>query len=245
MTQPNQVSVVSDSDYLKYIDGSITMTYGAGGTYTLYPYDSSPGGLSAGLTTITHNFGEVPITRVFWDPAKNGTWYNCQAVSGTALITPRIKTLSTTTTVDLILAADSPATNIPVYYRIYDIGSTALSSDDKVDKIFYKGSGSTTVPVRVSVSVAGSSTITIPHGQGEDILWTIQFSENGTDWYPEGVRLVGGPDTTSGPPGGPYARYFETTAYGYANSTNLNIVLQNSYTSTKLIYYRYTLDYKI
>lgn len=235
---PDAVSVTSDNDYLKIsLDGNATISTVVGGDP-----DASPLAFESGSGTITHNLGTVPLVRAYADVAKNGVWHDSDQddTADTWLTT------SSTTTLTKLIINDvfDPRTDIPVFYRIYNLGSEAITSDERVDKIFYKEPGVAGSVIAGSTISPASTTITYSHGQGEVVNWTLQFSEDNITWYNGGQRIVGTPDTGSGPPGGPYARYFYTAAYGYCSSTTFTIVLRNAYTTAKTIYYRYALDYR-
>lgn len=243
MADLNTLSWTSDKDYLEiFAEGSITLN--ANGTPdadSTFPADpDGPFGF-ASSTIITHNLGYVPLVRAHWDPDKNGKWYSDK----NAAKDPWLKIIATTTQVKLIMNTHGAAkTNIPVWYRIYELKSKSVTSDSNFDKIFKKAYTSKTVGASSGSFTTIESTLTVPHGQDEAPAFTVQFSENGTDWYESGTQIVGPFDTTSGPPGGPYARYFFTSMYAYADDTNLYIVGQNNYTSSKTLQLRYALDYK-
>jgi hypothetical protein len=84
----------------------------------------------------------------------------------------------------------------------------------------------------------------IAHNGGAAPLWSVQFSEDGRNWYSEGTRIVGPYDTGSGPPGGPYSRYYYTTVFTRADANYLYIHLQSNYGSPKTIFVRYECDYR-
>ncbi len=242
MSQLNQQSLTSDRDYLKIWQDSY-ITLNANGTPdadSTFPADpSAPFGF-ASSTTITHNLGYVPLVRAFWDPDKNGRWYGEKS----SFKDPWLKVIATTTTVKLIMNTDGAAkTDIPVFYRIYDLGNQAVDSDSRIDKIFAKAVTSGVVGSSGSSFTVTEATVTIPHTAGERPLYTVQFSEDQINWYAAGTQIVGPFDTGSGPPGGPYARYYFTSCYCYTDGNNLYVVLQNNYASSKTIYIRYELDY--
>ncbi len=233
-------SVTSDKDYLKiFDDGPITVSTVGGGDA-----DADLLAVESGSETITHNIEDVPMVRAFYDPEDNGMWYDSPA-DGDNFATCWLTLSSTTTTTKLIINSLDPQTDIPVFYRIYDLGDRSFTSDDRIDKIFRKDDDlSDTVDAAADSASPETTTITIPHGQGEVVNWTLQFSEDGSTWSNGGSRLNGAPDTTSGPPGGPYSFNFYTIAYGKCDDTNFYIVLRSNYDSEKTIFLRYALDYR-
>lgn len=241
MTQLSKLSLTSDRDYLEiYQDGAITLN--ANGTPdadSTFPADpSAPFGF-ASSTTITHNLGSVPLVRAFWDPDKNGKWYGEKS----SFKDPWLKVIVTDTYVKLIMNTDGGAkTAIPVFYRIYDLGNVAVTSDSRIDKIFAKGQTSGSVGSSPSSLDITEATIIIPHSGGELPIYTVQFSEDQVNWYSSGTSIVGPPDPLSGPPGNP-SRFFNTSIYCYIDASNLYVVLQNNYATSKTIYIRYALDY--
>lgn len=243
MSQLNQQSLTSDRDYLKiFTDGLITLN--ANGTPdadSTFPADpSAPFGF-ASSTTITHNLGSVPLVRAFWDPDKNGRFYGEKS----SFKDPWLKVIVTDTYVKLIMNTDGGAkTAIPVFYRIYDLGNVAVTSDSRIDKIFTKAQTSGVATLSGGSFTVVDTLLTIPHSGGELPLYTVQFSEDQINWYAAGTRIVGPFDTTSGPPGGPYARYYFTSVYCYVDASNLYVVMQNNYASNKTLYIRYALDYQ-
>lgn len=248
MSLPSQQSFTSDKDYL-YInqDGAITISANATpDADSTFPADpGAPFGL-AGFATINHSLGSIPLVRAFWDPAKNGMWYANKDLNNTALPDPWLKTISTLTAVKLIMNTDGAAkTDIPVFYRIYDFLQVAVNSDSRVDKIFKKDAKNGNVAASPGSITVVETLLTLPHGAGEVPIWSLEFSEDQINWYNEGRQIVGPFDTTSGPPGGPYARYYYTSAYARADSNNFYVILQSNYGSIKTIYVRYALDYRI
>jgi hypothetical protein len=243
----SDVSITSDKDYLKiFQDGQVLIS--ANGTPdadSTYPADpNAPTGF-AGSQTITHNLGTVPLVRAYWDKDKNGRWYNALAYVSGVPFDPRLKIIVTTSTLKLIMGTDGGAkTNIPVFYRIYDFGSKSMDSDRRIDKIFLVDDASGVVSAAAVSDIPNQTVITIPHGAGEAPLFTIEFSENQSDWYSEGSQIVGGFDTSSGPPGGPYAYYYYTTASASVDATNLYLTLESNYATSKTIYVRFALDYR-
>lgn len=244
MTQLNQQSITSDKNYL-YIfqDGQVLInanqTPDADSTYPADP--TGPFGF-ASFQTITHNLNSVPLVRAFWDPAKNGMWYNARLNS----VDPWLKTIATTTQLKLIMNTDGAAkTNIPVFYRIYDFLSVAVNSDSRVDKIFLKdATRSVSVGSSASSILYTEAILTIPHGAGEVPIWSLEFSEDGRNWYEEGTFIVGPSDPASGPPGNP-SRTFNTQAMARADATNFYISGFNNYATSKTIFFRFALDYRI
>lgn len=241
MTLVNRVSLSSDFDYLKIAaDGAITLdANGTPDADSTFPADpSAPFGFASSVT-IGHSLGTVPMVRAFWDANKNGVWYG-EKLSGQD---PWLKIIATTSTVKLIMNTDGGAkTAIPVFYRIYDLGNVAVTSDSRIDKVFLASSTSGVVALSGSSASYSTTTLTIPHGGAAAPIYTIEISEDTVNWYPAGVEIVGPFDTGSGPPGGPYARYYSTSAYGYVDSTNLYIVLRSNYNVQKTVYVRYAVD---
>lgn len=243
----SSVSITSDKDYLKiHDDGLITIS--ANGTPdadSTFPADPNPPFGKAGSTTITHNLGTVPLVRAFWDPAKNGRWYNAFVFPAGVQIDPWLKFIATTSTLKLIMNTNGAAkTNIPVFYRIYDFGNKAVDSDSRIDKVFLKSVANATLGAAPSSAAPVQTTVAISHGAGEVPNWTLEFSEDQTNWYSEGSQIVGPFDTASGPPGGPYVRFFYTSAFAMMDTTNINITFESNYGSGKTIYVRFALDYR-
>lgn len=242
-------SLNSDYDYLKiHLNGSVNMDANtAPSTQSSLPAAPFPPSGYANETVINHGLGYIPMFRVFWDPDKNGTLYGTFANPSGGRKDPWLTAFVDTANLTLILNTDGGTkSDVPVYYRIYDNQGTAVDSDSAIDKIFKVGSSSVSVPASGTSVVTNDVTITIPHGADETPFFTVQFSENSTDWYPLGSRIEGTFDTTSGPPGGPYSRIFYTSAYAYSDADNLYIVCQSNYTaSAKTIYVRYALDYAV
>lgn len=245
MTQLNEQSLTSDKDYL-YIqqDGQLLInsntTPDADSTF---PADPSAPFAFASFQTVTHGLGSVPLVRAFWDPAKNGLWYNARLNN----VDPWLKIIATTTQLKLIMNTDGGAkTNIPVFYRIYDFLNVAVNSDSRVDKIITKdATRSVVVPASPGSITVVESTLTIAHGLGEVPIWSLEFSEDGVNWYQEGGQIVGPFDLGSGPPGGPYARYYYTQAYARADSSNFYITGQSNYATQKTLLFRFALDYRL
>lgn len=247
-------SVTSDRDYLEIVANNNTLvsaTSHAGDADGVFPNTVSPTNDSvtdyAGSTTVTHSLGLVPMVRAFRDSDKNGRLYSTIRWTSGAYLADSggatLLTLSTTTTTKLIITSGSSVADVPVYYRIYRFGTKGFTSDSSIDKIFTKGSGSKTMTAAADSDLPVTSTDTVAHGQGEKIFWSLEFSEDQTNWYKEGSLVFGAPDTASGPPGGPYARNYYFTAYGSTDATNFYITYVHNYTSQKTIYVRYVLDY--
>lgn len=254
MTQLNKLSLTSDRDYLKiHDDGQLLIsTSGAAESDATFPVDAFAATLS-GSQTINHGLGTAPLVRTFWDPNKNGQWWAAHAFPDPSLglfpffeVDPFLIPIITSQDLKLIIGTNGSAvTDIPVFYRIYDLGNVAITSDSRIDKIFAKEPGQTaTAPAAPDSFDPTFKVITIPHPAGEAPIWTFQFSEDGSNWYNENGKIIGPPDTGSGPPGGPYSVYYYTRAFCYADSRNFYIILENNYASDKTIHYRYTLDYR-
>jgi hypothetical protein len=243
-------SLTSDRDYLEIVangNTTVSATSVGGDADGVFPRTVDYGSYSGGVT-ITHNIGEVPIVRGFFDSAKNGRLYNTiRWSSGSSYLAdkaaPLLITQSTTTTTRLIINAQSSVTGVPVYYRIYRFGTKGVTSDASIDKIFGKRSDAQTVSTAVSSSDPVEVTATIPHGQAEKIFWTLEFSDDQINWYREGAPVFGAPDTGSGPPGGPYANYYYFVAYGSSDATNFYVTYVHNYSTSKTIYTRFTWDY--
>lgn len=236
-------SVTSDKDYLEIaFEGSTTVsTVGGGDPDAAYPANPGPG-FDSGSVTITHNLGSIPIVRLFYDPLKNGVWYNTLGFenpvsAGATWNEPAMFPVITTSTVKFVLGSDSGAqTDIPIFYRIYDLGDKTLTSDERVDKIFLKDSTVGTVDASAGAGDPGTLRLIIPHGKSDWPLWTLQFSENTVTWYQEGTRIAG--NALGG------GAYNYTHAYGSADSTNFYVTLVNGYNTEKTIYVRYVLEYR-
>lgn len=242
MNHLNKISLTSDRQYLK-IWKSDLVTISANGTPdsdSSYPADpSSPFGFSGSLV-VPHTLGYVPFVRAFWDPDKDGSFYGEKSSNKD----PWLKVIAKNSYVKLIMNTDGAAKlNIPVYYRIYDIGNVSVSSDLLIDKIFLKNTTSGIVGSSVSSLDLTESVIVIPNPSGERPLYSVQFSQDNNNWYAAGTKIIGPFDTSSGPPGGPYSRYYYTSVYAKVNKDNLYIFLQNNYPVSKQIYVRYELDY--
>lgn len=233
-------SLTSDNDYLKLrFEGSTNITVTA-----TSDADDHPNAVYSKAFTINHSLGEVPMVRSWLDVDKNGRWhdgkYNLATGSDFWLTSS-----STTSATKIILNSNSSTTtNMPVYYKIYANGTKGFSSDDLYDKIFKKGTSSTTISASGSPGTFTTSTITIPHPEGEEPLYHIEFSEDGTNFYGLGSIIEGPPDTTSGPPGGPYSRYFITLGEAYSTTSSVVVTLYHNYGSDRTIYIRYALEYE-
>lgn len=244
------LSLTSDFDYLKiHDDGEILVSAddSTPDSDSQYPNDiDAPFGF-AGFETINHNLGSVPLVRAFWDPVKNGRWWNTYSFPGGTKLDPWLKYIVTTSQLKLIMNTDSGSAknNIPVFYRIYDLGSKAIDSDSRIDKVFLKDTNNGSVSAAASSLDVSQKILTIPHGAGQAPLWVLQFAESANGpWYGEGNEIIGPYDTSSGPPGGPYARWYWTRAFGSVDSTNFYVYLQSNYASSKTIYVRFALDYR-
>lgn len=252
MTQLKDLSLTSDREYLKiYKEGTGTLdATGSVDPETTLPKDAF-GATYSNSVTIYHGLGYVPLVKVYWDPMKNGRWWQSHSFPDSSLglfpyqeVDPYVNVIVDTTTIKIIMASNrSGVTAIPYIYRIYDIGNVAATSDSPIDKIFQKGSGSATASAAGGTMAPSFTIVTIPHDHGYPPVFDIQFSEDGDNFYTENQKIIGPPDTGSGPPGGPYSRYFYSWVYGYSDANNLYIILVNVYTYAKTIYYRYTLGY--
>ncbi len=238
-------SLTSDRDYLEILtDGDVTISTGDSDSDAEFPNTAFAGAVY-GVYTVMHNLGSIPLVRAFYDPDKDGTLYNTRRVDDIGTIEPWLTTVSTTTTTKLIINSGSSGTAIPVYYRLYRFGDKSVTSDERIDKIFaVEPSVSVDLGAAASSSASESTILTIPHGQGEAVLNTLRFSEDNSEWHSAGSAIFGGFDTASGPPGGPYARIFYTTAMGYSDATNFYIEFRHNHPTPKTIYASYALDYK-
>lgn len=242
MTQLNKLSLTSDRDYLEiYQDGLITISADSTpDSDSTFPADPSAPSGYAGFVNITHNLGTIPLVRAFWDADKNGTFYG-EKISGKD---PWLKVIANSTDVKLIMNTDGAVKNdIPVFYRIYDFGSKSVTSDSRIDKIFKKGQTSGVALLSGVSSSATETILTIPHNAGEVPLYTVQFSEDNTNWYPAGSQIIGEFDTSSGS-GGVYSIYYFTSVYCYVDNLTLYVVMLSNYPSDKTLYIRYVLDYR-
>src|SRR5688572_24856645 len=124
-------SVTSDNDYLKiHDDDEITIDTVGGGDA-----DADLIATHSGSATITHNLGIVPMVRLFFDPQKDGVWHD-SAADGANI--PWLTRSVTTTTMKPIINSLGAETDIPVFYRMYDLGDESVTSDERIDKIFAK-----------------------------------------------------------------------------------------------------------
>jgi hypothetical protein len=244
-------SITSARDYLEIVlndNVNVSATVVGGDADGVFPATVTPGTYS-GSTTLTHNIGSVPITRIFYDSDKNGTLYNTiRWTDGLfylgSVVAPQGLVVNTTTTTKLLINAPSSVSNVPIYYRVYRFGDKSVTSEELIDKIFDKGTSSRTITAASDSDTPKLATDTIPHNQGEKIFWSLEFAESANGpWYKEGTLLFGDPDTSSGPPGGPYARYEYKTAYGYADATNFYVNYVHNHTSSQTIYVRYVWDF--
>lgn len=246
-------SVTSDRDYLEIAsdnNGSnilVSATTIGGSIDGVIPQTIAQGSYS-GSTSVTHNLLTIPVVRAFYDSDKNGKLYNTTRFdNGGAYLSyvsaPQLLTVSTTLATKFVINAFSSVSDVPVFYRIYNFGTKGFTSGSRIDKIFHKGTSSKTVGAAPNSDTPVLATDTLPHGQGEQIFWTLQFSTDQTNWYREGTPLFGAADTTSGPPGGPYARYFYHVAYGYADATNFYVNYVHNYGTSQTIYVRFVQDY--
>lgn len=240
-------SVTSDRDYLEIIaDGYTTLSATASGDAdAAFPANflAEP---NYGILTIDHNLGTVAMVRVFYDPDKNGTLYNTLKYTGGSYLaygTTYLSTANRTTQTKIILNASSAVTNIPIYYRVYSFDSIkSTTSDRKMDKIFLGDTGQATLGAAANSDTPTVTIQPIGHPYNEAVLNTLQFSEDAVTWYSAGNPLYGSADTTTGPPVGPYSRYFYTLATGYSDATTFYIRYEHNYATSKTIYVRYTLD---
>lgn len=248
-------SITSDRDYLELVtSGDTTINANTNphadsdGQFpnTAFPFSGPTDYGNA--QTITHNIGSVPIVRVWFDSDKNGRLYNTiRNTTGDYLALvqrPHVIPVSTTTTTKLLTMSPVSETNVPVHYRIYRFGTKGLTSDEVVDKIFDSGLDNKTLGAAADSLSPVLATTTIAHGQGEQILWKLQFSLDQSTWYDEGAIVYGSPDTSSGPPGGPYARYYYHNAYASADATNFYVTYLHNHPSSQTIYTRWVWEYK-
>lgn len=254
----NQTSITSDFDFLKvaFSDTVLITTTAVSDPDFQFPVDPFGGfGFGEqGILPINHNLGTIPLVRAWIDPLKNGVWHGSNTTfyppysAFISTIEPNLLTLVGPNTLKLCVnALGGHQSNIPVYYRIYSLSDVGVDSDSLIDKIFAKS------PAGYSQSVGGASSSSdpkeevfpVPHGQNEAIIWTMQFSVDQVDWYNDGNFIYGPPDTGSGPPGGPYARYYYQRAYMYGDNNNVYLVCEHNYASTTTFYFRWTLEYRI
>jgi len=245
-------SVTSDRVYLPIVNKSgltpelVSATAVGGDADGIFPKTLAQGTYS-GSTTITHNVGSIPLVRAFYDSDKNGKIYCTTRFDTSGYLgyasAPQLLTVNTSTTTKLIINAFSAVSNIPVYYKIYRFGTKGFTSDEEIDKIFDHDVDSKTVSAAANSNAPSLGTSTILHDQGELIGWELEFSDDQDNWYKQGTPLFGAADTASGPPGGPYARYFYKTAYGYTDSTNFYINYVHNYPTNQTMYARFVWDY--
>lgn len=244
----SDVSATSDKDYLKIWNDNLESisTSAASDADFAFPADAFGGGAQQGIVTVNHLLGVVPMVRAFIDPGKNGLWYSSQAVIGSTPIDPILLTLITTSQFKMCVQSGTSKTNIPVFWRLYQLGVNALDSDNRIDKIFSKSTPGYFIDLGAAASSASpvQSNTPIAHGQTDAPIWTMQFSDDGAHWYNDGNYIYGAPDTTSGPPGGPYARYFYMRAYAAGDATNFYVRVEHNYPGTKRFYVRWVLDYR-
>lgn len=250
----SNASITSDVDYLKIFDDNTLFITTATSYDSDFTFPTDPfGGFAAppsemGIATINHNLGTIPIVRAFIDSGNNGLWYSSYSQIGFISIDPNLLTLVSTTSLKLCVNAGSHKANIPVYYRIYNPTNRAISSDARIDKIFLKSNPlAPTQATLGAVAFSGDNIQTvaaIPHGQNEAICFTMQFSQDQVNWYNDGGFIYGPPDTSSGPPGGPYSRYYYTRAYAAADSTNFYVRFEHNYPNPVTLYARWALDYR-
>lgn len=249
---PSQTSLTSDFDYLKILkDDTIAVTTTTpSDTDFLFPNDPFGGFGSGeqGIALINHNLGSVPLVRAYIDPANNGHWYSSYQQNGFILIDPNLLSLVDTSNLKLCVNSSSHKSNVPVWYRIYKTSNQAISSDDRIDKIFQKSNPASPTTITLGPCTFSSDNIqglsTILHGQNEPIAWRMQFSQDNVNWYNDGNFIYGPPDTGSGPPGGPYAYYYYCRAYASADNNNFYVLFEHNYPSSVTLYARWTLDYR-
>lgn len=246
-------SLTSDRDYLELLlrgdfsmDANVTPPSDTDG---VFPQTVLDPGLAYGTSAlIIHNIGTIPIVRAWYDSDKNGRLYNTprHTTGGYLAIAqrPQIMTISTTTTTKILSISPVSETSIPVHYRIYRFGTKGVTSDENIDKIFGKGVHSQAIGGAADSFSPVTASTTIAHGQGEQILWKLQFSVDQSTWYNEGAYLFGAADTSTGPPGGPYTNFYYETAYASADATNFYVVYVHNYPTTRTIYTRWVWEYK-
>jgi hypothetical protein len=249
------VSLTDEKDYLKIVKTDHTQADAddaSPDSDSTFPNDpDAPFGF-AGFRTIDHNLGYVPLVRGFWDPYHQNRWYSSRIMNeddpfgtGDPFGTdPWLKYIVTTSQVKLIMNTNGGSAKlyVPIFFRIYEIGEHAATSDRAIDKIFESNSSSSSITGVVDPLFPNYKVVTLPHTGTEPPIWTMQFSEDQTNWYGEGLMLKGPPDLTSGPPGGPYATYYQTSAAMAVDADNVYIFLMNNYAGSKTIYFRYKLE---
>jgi hypothetical protein len=244
------LSLTSDSDYLKIWDDAsvlITTTTPSDPDFQ-FPVDPF-GGFGAGeqgIAPIFHGLGTPPLVRAFIDPAANGMWYSSQYVNGFITLDPDLLTLVDANSLKLCVNSSTHKSNIPVFYRIYYPGTKGVDSDTRIDKIFAKSPSGFFVDCAAAADSADpvQAEGSVDHNANEAIIWTMQFSEDGSTWYNDGNFIYGPADTLSGPPGGPYSRYYYTRAYARADNNTFYVRAESNYATTKRLYFRWTLDYR-
>lgn len=174
--------------------------------------------------TITHNLGYKPNVRVWFDPDNDGTiWVpHKRSILTNALLYFKVKD----NTLEITAENGSVGTEtVPYYYRIYHDGETlddnALDSDRDTEKILLTGEGSE------SVNASTTDTITISHSEAQAEFVKMIFSVNEFEWHEEGLPAW---DDT-------YSNYI--TAICHMDSSNITLLLENGYSSTQTIYYKY------
>lgn len=248
---PSDVSLTSDFDYLKIHQDDTILVTTTTPTDPDFTFPTDPfGGFGSGgqgVVEIDHNLGAVPLVRAFIKSA-SGLWYSSYASIGFIQIDPNLLTLVDTNKLKLCVNTGTSASNVPVFYRIYKPGTAAIDSDDRIDKIFLKSDPA--APTTITLGAAADSedpvqgVVPIAHNQNEDIIWTLQFSQDGSNWYNDGSFIYGPPDTNSGPPGGPYEFYYYCRAYGEGDTNNFYVRFEHNYPSTVTLYARWSLDYR-
>lgn len=242
--QVNTQSLNSDFDMLKiYADATVNVTTSASSDPD-FAYPTDPAGLfpQQGVITINHNLNSVPMVRAFIDPGKNGLWYASAASIGVVTIDPTLLSMISSSSVKLCVNASAAQSNIPVFYRIYYPGDYGADSDTRVDKIFSKGSTNFVVGSAPASNSSVQSVSTVPHNLGEAICFTMQFSADGKNWYNDGSFIYGPPDTSTGPPGGPYSFYYYMRAYASSDNSNFYLRAEHNYPSNVQFYFRWALD---
>lgn len=253
----NKASITSDFDYLKLVDDDtlfITTTVPGDADFQ-FPVDPFGGfGFGEqGIATINHGLGTIPLVRAWIDPLKNGVWHGANTTfyppygPFISTIEPNLLTLVSTSALKICVnALNGHQDNIPVYYRIYSLSDVGVDSDSRIDKIFAKSPPGYSVVVGAAPDSFDPVELVadVAHNQNEAIIWTMQFSADGTNWYDDGNFIYGPPDTGSGPPGGPYARYYYMRAYMYGDDNNVHLACEHNYPGSTTFYFRWTLEYR-
>lgn len=253
----SQSSITSDFDYLKLVrdDTLFITTTAVGDPDFQFPVDPFGGfGFGEqGIASVEHSLGTIPLVRAFIDPLKNGTWYSSNPTfyppyaPFISAIEPNLLTLVSPMVLKLCVnALNGHQDNIPVYYRLYALSDVGVDSDSRIDKIFSKS------PPGYSMTIGAAPSSFDPvmliasenHSVGEAICWTMQFSLDQQNWYDDGNFVYGPPDTGSGPPGGPYSRYYYVRAYMYADNLTSYTAVEHNYGSNVTVYFRWTLEYR-